>query len=165
MPVHAGTHHAAMRQPVTTPTLTAADMSDLTRFAVPVGRALFAAIFVGAVPGHLSPEFVSYAAQHGVPAPELLVPFSGLMAGLGGLSILLGYHARIGALLIVLFLVPVTFMMHNFWALDDPMERQNQLGHFMKNLAMLGGALILTRCGSGPFSLDDMARRRTYTAR
>ena len=71
-----------------------------------------------------------------------------------GISVLLGYRVRIGAWLLVLFLVPVTFMMHAFWAVPDPMMARMQQAMFMKNLSMLGGALLLTYFGAGPISVD-----------
>lgn len=70
---------------------------------------------------HFSSQAIGYAAAAGVPFPSLLVPASGIVAIVGGLSILLGYRARIGAWLLVLFLVPVTLTMHNFWAIKEPM--------------------------------------------
>src|SRR2546430_12516580 len=76
--------------------------------------------------GHFSPAYIGYAAQQGVPAAGLLVPLSGVIATLGGLSVTLGYKAKLGAWLLVLFLVPVTLMMHNFWAVTDPMMRGMQ---------------------------------------
>ena len=76
---------------------------------------------------------------------------------LGGPSILLGYRAKLGAWLIVLFLIPVTLMLHKFWTVSDPMMAQIQMILFMKNVSMLGGALLITQFGAGPFSLD--ARR------
>ena len=76
----------------------------------------------------------------------------------GGLSILLGYLAKIGTWLIVLFLVPVTLMMHIFWTVSDPMAAQVQMIMFMKNVSMLGAALLISQFGAGPFSLD---RRRS----
>jgi putative oxidoreductase len=88
----------------------------------------------------------------------LLVPLAGILAFVGGLSILLGYHARIGAWILVLFLVPVSLMMHNFWAVTDPMMAQMQRAMFLKNLSMLGGALLIAHFGAGPLSLD--ARRQ-----
>jgi putative oxidoreductase len=48
-------------------------------------------------------------------------------------------------------------MMHKFWTVTDPMMAQNQMVHFMKNVSMLGGALLVSQFGAGPFSLD--ARR------
>jgi len=64
----------------------------------------------------------------------------------------------VGALLLVLFLVPVTFTMHNFWAVQDPMMALMQQAMFMKNLSMLGGALLIAYFGSGPASLDRRSR-------
>jgi putative oxidoreductase len=103
---------------------------------------------------HFTAKVVGYAAAAGVPLPSLAVPASGVIAVAGALSILLGYHARIGAWLLVLFLVPVTLIMHNFWAVKDPMMAQLQMVMFMKNLSMLGGALLISQFGAGPWSLD-----------
>ena len=83
-----------------------------------------------------------------------LVPLSGVIATAGGLSVALGYQAKIGGWLLFLFLVPVTLMMHNFWAVTDPMMHGIQLAMFMKNVSMLGGALLITHFGAGPLSLD-----------
>ena len=128
-----------------------------TDAVVLLGRFLFAAIFVFSGLGHFAKPTIAYAASQGVPLPSVLVPLSGVIAIAGGLSILLGYHAKIGAWLVVVFLVPVTVMMHNFWTVKDPMMMQMQMMMFMKNLSMLGGALLITQFGAGPFSLD--ARR------
>lgn len=125
-----------------------------TDYLVPLGRLLFASIFLMAGPGHFSSQMIDHARQAGVPAADLAVPVAGVLASLGGLSILLGYKARIGAWLLVLFLVPVTLMMHKFWGIPDPMTAMIQRVMFMKNVSMLGGALMLTHFGAGPFSLD-----------
>ncbi|MGC1370885.1 MAG: DoxX family protein [Candidatus Sulfotelmatobacter sp.] len=119
-----------------------------------LGRLLFALIFIMSGPRHFTSPIIAYAASQGVPLASIAVPFSGALAILGGLSILLGYRAKIGGWLIVAFLVGVTPMMHNFWAVTDPMMHQMQMIMFMKNLAMLGGALLITQFGSGPWSLD-----------
>lgn len=91
-----------------------------------------------------------------VPLVSIAVPLSGVLAIAGGLSILLGYRAKLGACLIVVFLVPVT-LTHRFWTVPDPMMAQIQMVMFMKNPAMLGGALLISQFGAGPFSVD--ARR------
>jgi putative oxidoreductase len=124
---------------------------------VPPGRVLFAAIFLVAGLGHFSPQTIGYAAQTGVPLAGVLVPVSGLMSMAGALSIMLGWHARMGAALLVLFLVPVTVMMHAFWTVPDPMQAQVEQAMFMKNVGLLGGALLIAYFGAGPLSLD--ARR------
>ena len=128
------------------------------RYLVLAGRVLYSAIFLTTLASHFSAQAIGYAGQAGVPLPGVLVPLSGVIAFLGGLSIVLGYRAKIGAWFIVLFLVPVTLMMHNFWAVPDPMMRQMQLAMFMKNLSMLGGALLIAYFGAGPLSLDARSR-------
>ena len=85
---------------------------------------------------------------------HIAVPLSGVVALLGGLSVLLGFRTRYGAALIALFLVPVTLTMHAFWNVSDPPMHQMQQISFMKNLSILGGALTLLCAGGGPFSLD-----------
>jgi uncharacterized membrane protein YphA (DoxX/SURF4 family) len=76
------------------------------------GRILFSLLFIAAAPGHFSSATIGYAASQGVPLASLAVPVSGILALLGGLSIALGYKTKLGALALVAFLVPVTFMMH-----------------------------------------------------
>ena len=124
---------------------------------VVLGRLLFAVIFLMAGSNHFNKQTIGYAASQGVPLASIAVPLSGVLAILGGLSILLGYRAKLGAWLIVLFLIPVTLMMHKFWTVSDPMMEQIQMVMFMKNVSMLGGALLISYFGAGPFSLD--ARR------
>jgi putative oxidoreductase len=81
----------------------------------------------------------------GVPLAGVLGPLSGVMALIGGLSILVGFQARLGAWVLVTFLIPVTLVMHNFWGVADSAAQQIERAMFMKNLTMLGGAL-LTYC-------------------
>jgi putative oxidoreductase len=119
-----------------------------------LGRFLFVLIFVMAGPRQFLSQTIAYAASQGVPLASIAVPLSGAIALIGGLSILLGYRARLGAWLIVLFLVGVTPMMHKFWVVTDPMMYQIQFIMFMKNVSMLGGALLISQFGSGPWSLD-----------
>jgi len=107
---------------------------------------------------NFSGKTIAFAASQGVPLASIAVPLSGIIALAGGFSILLGYRARIGAWLIVLFLAAVTPMLHNFWTIADPVMHQMQFIMFMKNLSMMGGALFLSQTGAGPWSLD--ARRK-----
>ena len=122
---------------------------------VPLGRLLFSAMFIQSGIGHFQhrASMIAYARSMGAPAPELMVPLTGLMILLGGISVLLGAYARIGALLLVLFLLPTAFIMHRFWGLPDPQLAQNQQIHFQKNLSLAGGALLIAYFGSGPYGL------------
>lgn len=121
-----------------------------------LGRICFAIVFLLGTTGHFTGQDVAYAVQAGVPLAKIAVPVSGVIAVVGGLSILLGYKAKWGAWLIVLFLIPVTLMMHNFWAVTGPM-RAMQLTNFYKNLSILGGAFLITQFGAGPWSLDALS--------
>jgi putative oxidoreductase len=118
-----------------------------------LGRLLFVLIFLMSGFTHFSKQTIGFAASQGVPLASIVVPASGLLAFVGGLSILLGYRAKLGAWLLVIFLIGVT-PMHKFWGISDPMMQQMQMVMFMKNLTMLGGALLITQLGSGPWSLD-----------
>ena len=129
------------------------------RYIVPLARLLLVALFLFSAPGHFKAQTIAYTAQQGVPFASILVPLSGLMALAGGLSVLLGWHARAGAWLLVAFLVPVTLAMHAFWAVPDPMMRMVQQAMYMKNLGLLGGALLIAYFGAGPVSVDERAQR------
>lgn len=128
------------------------------KYIVLIGRIFYAFIFISAGLSKFSGETIAFAASQGVPLAFFLVPAAGIMAILGGLSIALGYKAKWGAVLIAAFLIPVTFTMHQFWAVSDPMMAQMQQVMFIKNISMLGGALLLTFFGSGPLSLDNRVK-------
>ena len=125
-------------------------------------RALFSLVFIVSSFGHFSPATIRHAAEHGVPFAPIVVPIAGVIALAGGLSVLFGWQARVGAWLLVLFLVPVTLFMHNFWAVHDPLQHQLQRVEFLKNLSLLGGALLVAYFGSGPVSLDERLPRRHF---
>jgi uncharacterized membrane protein YphA (DoxX/SURF4 family) len=84
-----------------------------------------------------------YASARGVPAPEAAVIVGGILLLIGGLSLLLGAFPRIGVAALALFFVPVTLIMHAFWADHDPMQRQGDFINFGKNVALFGSALML----------------------
>jgi uncharacterized membrane protein YphA (DoxX/SURF4 family) len=95
------------------------------------------------------------AASHGVPAPEVAVIGAGLLLLVAGLSFLLGVFPRIGVAAIVLFLVPVTLIMHPFWADRSLVQRQSDLINFTKNIALLGSSLMfLAVPRPWPYSLE-----------
>jgi putative oxidoreductase len=127
-----------------------------------IGRFLFSLIFVISGFHHFKSKTIEYAASHGVIMPGVIVPIAGIMAILGGLSIMFGFKSKIGGLLIVLFLIPVTLIMHNFWNILDPMQHQMQMTMFMKNTSMIGGALLIIYFGSGPLSWDEMYIKKQH---
>jgi uncharacterized membrane protein YphA (DoxX/SURF4 family) len=84
-----------------------------------------------------------YAQMKGVPLPKPFVALTGALLLVGGLSILLGIYPTVGVAALALFLVPVTYKMHAFWKLQDPMARMGEKVNFTKNVALLGAALSL----------------------
>ncbi|MFM1788840.1 MAG: hypothetical protein RLZZ12_189 [Actinomycetota bacterium] len=117
-----------------------------------IGRVLFALIFINSGIAHLTKlkDMTGYAQFKKVPAPKLAVIVTGLMLIIGGLYIVFGVYADLGALLLALFLVPTAFMMHNFWTIQDPQAKQGEMINFFKNLSLAGAALIIfVLVGSG----------------
>ena len=82
-----------------------------------------------------------YAASKGVPMPKIAIFISGILLLLGGVGIIVGFYVPLAVAALVLFLIPVTFTMHDFWKETDPMMKMTQQVMFTKNLALLGGAL------------------------
>lgn len=76
---------------------------------------------------------------------------------IGGLFLFFGCKARLGAILLLVFIVPVTYIFHDFWILEGA-DRQMQMILFSKNLAIFGGLLYILSCGSGDCSVDAMLR-------
>jgi putative oxidoreductase len=118
------------------------------------GRILFSLIFFFAGLPLFGPATAAYASSQGVPLANVLVPIAGVLSVLGSVSLFLGYKTRIGAAMIVLFLVPVTIVFHHFWTIADAQARGMAMIDFMKNTSILGGALILLVQGPGAYSLD-----------
>ncbi|WP_129662751.1 DoxX family protein [Phytoactinopolyspora endophytica] len=110
-----------------------------------IGRVLFVMVFLGSGMTHLSSAraMTGYAQSRGVPAAGVAVPVSGALLIVGGLMVLLGIWADLGALLLVVFLVPTAFLMHAFWKESDGESRQNEMVQFMKDLGLAGAALML----------------------
>ncbi|MGW4245051.1 DoxX family protein [Nocardia sp. NPDC004722] len=110
-----------------------------------IGRILFAFLFLGSGFGHIAQRksMAEYAKFKGVPLPEVSVVASGVLLLAGGLSVLLGVWADLGALLLILFLVPTAFLMHAFWKETDPQAKQMEMVSFNKDIALAGAALML----------------------
>jgi len=109
------------------------------------GRILLGGYFIYSGLNHfaLINMMAGYAQSKGVPSPKAAVGFTGLLLLIGGLSILLGAYPTVGIISLVIFLVPVTFMMHAFWKVQEPMAQMGERVNFLKNIALLGAALIL----------------------
>ena len=88
-------------------------------------------------------SMVPYAKMKNVPMAEIAVPGTGVLLLVAAMSIITGFYPVIAVAALVVFLVPVTFMMHNFWTIEDPMAKMTDMIMFTKNMSMLGYTLIL----------------------
>jgi len=110
-----------------------------------LGRILFGGFFLYNGINHLreAESMAPYARSKGVPAAELAVKLSAIPLIAGGASLLLGVKPKLGAMAVLGFLAGVSPIMHDFWRNPDPEQRTNDMIHFMKNMALAGGALVL----------------------
>ena len=108
------------------------------------GRVLTAAFFLLSAYNHLTNTkmMAGYATSKGVPVASVSVIVTGLMMLAGAISILTGWHAVYGAGLLILFLIPVALIIHNFWAVTDPMARMGERINFWKNITIAGALLL-----------------------
>lgn len=110
-----------------------------------IGRVVFGGFFVYSGINHLKNHeaIAGYAGSKKVPQPDLAVLGTGALMIAGGASLILGLKPKLGAAAVLAFLAGVSPVMHDFWNSEDPGQRQNDMIHFMKNLALAGGALAL----------------------
>jgi putative oxidoreductase len=136
-------------------------MTTLTRIFPVVGRVLLSLIFVAIAVGKVAgwSGFSQYMESKHLIAIPVLLTASIAVEFAGGLSVLLGWRARSGALLLLVYLLPVTAVFHNFWALQG-MQAQIEVINFLKNVAIMGGLLLIVAFGPGPYSVDSWRRRR-----
>ncbi len=110
-----------------------------------LGRLILGSFFVMNAINHfrMSGMMSGYAASKGVPAPKLAVLGTGFQMLVGGIMLILGWQVWVAALILVLFLVPVAFIMHNFWAIQDQQQRMIEMVQFTKNFAIAGALLMV----------------------
>ena len=121
-----------------------------------IGRVMISGIFLASALGNKIPNFSQVTEKMsavGVPAPSVML--AGAIAFLiaGGVSVALGYRTRLGAALLLVFLVLATYYFHDFWNFEGA-ERQMQMIQFMKNASLTGTMLFLISNGSGAMGLD-----------
>ena len=121
-----------------------------------LGRILVAAVFVLSGINKMG-NFAGTAAfmsSAGLPMAELLLVPTIAIEIICGLMLVFGWQTRFAALVLLLFMIPVTAVFHNPWAAADAAMAQQQMIHFLKNLAIMGGLLNLLAFGAGSYSLE-----------
>ena len=121
-----------------------------------IGRILFAFLFLTSGYAHFAQRksMAQYAAARGVPMAMPAVLAGGVLLVAGGIMVLLGIWADLGALLLVVFLLPTAVLVHGFWKDTDPQARQTEIVQFSKDTALAGAALMLFAFFS--FAGDDL---------
>jgi putative oxidoreductase len=124
-------------------------------WAALLGRILIAVMFVISGYGKLTgfDGTVGYIASKGLPLPQVLAGVAILIELGGGLALILGWKTRWAALGFIVFLLVITPIFHNYWAVP-PEQMMGQKINFMKNVTILGGMLLLLGFGPGRFSVD-----------
>ncbi len=110
-----------------------------------LGRLLFGGFFLYNAYNHFAnvPNMTGYAQSKGIPSPKGAVIVSGILLVIGGFCVLFDVYPTVGLVALVLFLLPVTVMVHAFWKIQDPMGRLGERVQFGKNVALLGAILIM----------------------
>ena len=130
-------------------------MKTIPKILAVGGRLLLSAIFISSGYNKITgwEQTGDFMAAKGLPMVPILLGGAILFEIVGGLSVVVGFKARIGAALLIVFLIPTTVIFHDFWAYEAQ-QQQNQLINFMKNLAILGGLFQIAAVGPGPWSID-----------
>src|SRR5580704_14066362 len=98
-------------------------------------------------------QIVGYATAMHLPAPGVAIALAAVVELACGLAVLAGFKTRLVAWVLFLYLIPVTFFFHNFWAMQGAEQQQNMI-EFLKNVSIMGGLVILATNGAGPYSVD-----------
>ncbi len=120
-----------------------------------IGRILLAAVFLisGVRKVMTYAATVGYFTKLGFPAPEAMAVIAPIIEIVGALMLIAGWKTRYAAWLFTLFVVIATFMAHRYWEFDAA-QFANQVNHFTKNFAIIGGMLLIAACGPGSLSID-----------
>ncbi len=125
-----------------------------------VGRILLGGIFVVSGYGKLVglAAFAASLEKHGVPYAAALAPLGACVEFFGGLAIVLGIEVRNAALVMIAFVIVATLISHRFWELQDA-ARRAQVTQFSKNVAIIGGFVLLHAAGGGRYAVERLWRR------
>jgi putative oxidoreductase len=132
-----------------------------THYAPAAGRALMSVIFLlsGVMKFMNWQQTLAMLESKGMPLAPALLAAAATLEVLGGLALLVGFQARIAALILFLYLIPTTLVFHNFWAHSGEAQ-MNQMLHSLENLTIMGGLLVVVGWGAGPLSVDNPSGRR-----
>ncbi len=123
----------------------------------------FLFLWGGTVKAMNMPAFAAQMAREGMPFPEIFPALAVFIELGGGLAILFGLWTRLTASLFVVYIVVATLIDHRFWEMPMPAYTANRV-NFTKNVAIVGGMVLLTMIGPGRWSLDRILNRKPSPA-
>jgi uncharacterized membrane protein YphA (DoxX/SURF4 family) len=121
-------------------------VSDAAALIFLIGRILFPlGVLIAGLTFHIAKSSMAegYARQTGFPVPAIAGWPTGVWMVAGSLSVILGVWGDVGALMIAGFVVPAAAWFHRFWAIEDQQQKMTQNVFFFRNVALLGGSLVL----------------------
>lgn len=120
-----------------------------------IGRILISVMFLWSGVGKIAAfsMMTGYAEAKGLPLPAVGIAAAAVIEILGGLAVLTGFQTKLASWALFVYLIPVTLLFHNFWAVRGADHVDAQI-HFLKNVAIMGGLLILAASGAGGYSFD-----------
>jgi putative oxidoreductase len=133
-------------------------MNDSSRYISLFARILLSIVFLlsGVMKFAMFSQMVPLMQTKGFPLPPVSLGIAAAVEVIGALLLITGYRARVGAWVLFVYLIPATLVFHNFWAFQG-MEQQAQMVNFLKNLAIMGGLLMIAAFGPGKLSIGNRA--------
>jgi len=122
-----------------------------------LGRLLMGSYFI--LPGLMKISnyqgTTEYMLAHNVPATAILLPITIVLQIALGLAVILGFKGKFAAFILAGLTLVICIYMHNFWTMEEGVARAHEMQNFVKNMAIMGGLLIISALGTGKFSLDN----------
>lgn len=137
-------------------------MKNLKGLSVLIGRIFIASVFVTSAIHRMTnfQEAVTYSQSVGVyTALNFRLVLATVLEIIGSICFILGYKIEIGAICLLIFMIPVTFLFHAFWTYTGQ-EAAMQMIHFIMNLGLTGGIFFVLGMGAGPFSIDNLCKKK-----
>jgi putative oxidoreductase len=133
-------------------------MNDSSRYTSLIGRILLSIVFLlsGVMKVTAFSQMLPFMQAKGFPLPGVCLGIAAAIELIGAALLITGYQARLSAWVLLVYLIVATVVFHNFWAAKG-MEQQTQLINFLKNLAIMGGLLMVAAFGPGRLALGNRA--------
>ena len=132
-------------------------MQHLQTMCVLVGRFLLGMYFI--IPGIQKitdfENMSAYMQAHDVPLIGVLLPLTILIQLAAGTALIVGFKGKLAAFILAGLTLVISIYMHDFWGMEEGVARMHEMQNFVKNMAIMGGLLVVAGLGTGKFSIDN----------